>query len=102
VGEAEALSDLAVMINKGRLIDFGSLGELLGKVKYRYKVVLADIRGVEVEPVETDMKRTLYVRRDSGLLQGLELLASRGLSFSLKPTFLENLFIMSVKSYEGR
>jgi len=34
----------------------------LGKVKYRCKVVLersADVRGVEVKPVETDMESAL-------------------------------------------
>jgi ABC-2 type transport system ATP-binding protein len=103
--EAEALSDLVVMINKGRLVEVGSPGELLGKVRHRYKVILEEHVGIEgtgVKTVEVGGGRVLYIENDIELSQVLKYLVSRGLGFTLKPVSLEDLFIMRVKSYEGR
>jgi ABC-type multidrug transport system ATPase subunit len=38
--EAEALSDLLIMINRGRIIEIGSPKELIRKVPYKYKIAL--------------------------------------------------------------
>jgi len=98
--EAEVLSDLLIMINRGRIIEMGNPLELLRKVKYRYKVVLekfADISQIDVSFIETDEGKAIYVESNAELSKLLGFLVDRGLSFAVKSTSLEDLFIMRVK-----
>jgi ABC-2 type transport system ATP-binding protein len=98
--EAETLSDLVIMINRGKIVEIGTPRELLGQVKYRYKVVVdksADLSGINKLTVETDKEKLIYVESNSELTSVIESLLSRGLDFSIKATSLEDLFIMKVR-----
>ncbi|MCC6053156.1 MAG: hypothetical protein LM569_03030, partial [Desulfurococcaceae archaeon] len=98
--EAETLSDLVIMINRGKIVEIGTPRELLGQVKYRYKVVVdksADLSEINKLAVETDKEKLIYVESNSELTSVIESLLSRGLDFSIKATSLEDLFIMKVR-----
>jgi ABC-2 type transport system ATP-binding protein len=102
--EAESLSDLVVMINKGRIVEMGSPRELLGKVRHRYRVVLdrdADTSDLGFGVVEAEYGKIIYAGSESELSEVVGGLARRGLSFSVRATSLEDLFIMRVSGYEG-
>jgi ABC-2 type transport system ATP-binding protein len=102
--EAESLSDLVVMINKGRIVEMGSPRELLRKVRHRYRVVLdrdADTSGLSFGVVEAEYGKIIYAGSESELSEVVGELARRGLGFSVRATSLEDLFIMRVSGYEG-
>ena len=102
--EAESLSDLVVMINKGRIVEMGSPRELLRKVRHRYRVVLdrdADTSGLGFGVVEAEYGKIIYAGSESELSEVVGELARRGLGFSVRATSLEDLFIMRVSGYEG-
>ncbi len=102
--EAESLSDLVVMINKGRIVEMGSPRELLRKVRHRYRVVLdrdADTSGLGFGVVEAEYGKIIYAGSESELSEVVGELVRRGLGFSVRATSLEDLFIMRVSGYEG-
>jgi len=102
--EAESLSDLVVMINKGRIVEMGNPRELLGKVRHRYRVVLdrdADTSSLGLRVVEAEDGKIIYAGSEGELSEVVGELARRRLSFSVRATSLEDLFIMRVSRYEG-
>ncbi|MCC6004130.1 MAG: ABC transporter ATP-binding protein [Thermofilum sp.] len=102
--EAESLSDLVVMINKGRIVEMGNPRELLGKVRHRYRVVLdrdADTSSLGLRVLEAEDGKIIYAGSEGELSEVVGELARRRLSFSVRATSLEDLFIMRVSRYEG-
>jgi ABC-2 type transport system ATP-binding protein len=102
--EAESLSDLVIMINKGRIVEMGGPRVLLGKVRHRYRVVLdrnADTGSLGFRVVESEDGKIIYAESEGELSEIVSELARRGLNFSVRATSLEDLFIMRVSGYEG-
>jgi ABC-2 type transport system ATP-binding protein len=102
--EAESLSDLVIMINKGRIVEMGGPRDLLGKVRHRYRVVLdrnADTGSLGFRVVESEDGKIIYAESEGELSEIVSELARRGLNFSVRATSLEDLFIMRVSGYEG-
>jgi ABC-2 type transport system ATP-binding protein len=102
--EAESLSDLVVMINKGRIVEMGSPQDLLRRVKYRYRVVLdksADASGIGARVVDAEGGKILYAESEGELSELIGELVKRGLGFTVRATSLEDLFIMRVSGHEG-
>ena len=102
--EAESLSDLIVMINKGRIVEMGSPQDLLRKVRYRYRVVLdksADASGIGARIVEAEGGKILYAESEGELSELIGELVKRGLGFTVRATSLEDLFIVKVSGHEG-
>jgi len=103
--EAELLSDLVIMINRGRIIDMGRPRDLLRNVRHKYKVVVektANINGIKAYFVETDSEKIIYVENDRDLLEVIEDLVRMDIGFSLRATSLEDLFIMRMGRHESR
>jgi ABC-2 type transport system ATP-binding protein len=103
--EAEALSDLLIMINRGRIIEIGSPKELIRKVPYKYKIVLdkkIDLIKSSFKTVDTEKEKIIYVENENDLPDLLDYLLSQKIDFSLKTTTLEDLFIMKVRESENR
>jgi ABC-2 type transport system ATP-binding protein len=103
--EAEALSDLLIMINRGRIIEIGSPKELIRKVPYKYKIVLdkkIDLIKSSFKTVDTEKEKIIYVENENDLPDLLDYLLSQKIDFSLKTTTLEDLFIMKVRESESR
>jgi len=102
--EAESLSDLVVMINKGRIVEMGSPQDLLREVKYRYRVVLdksADASGIRARVVDAEGGKILYAESEGELSELIGELVKRGLGFTVRATSLEDLFIVKVSGREG-
>jgi ABC-2 type transport system ATP-binding protein len=102
--EAESLSDLVIMINKGRIVEMGSPQDLLRKVRYRYRVVLdksADASGIGARVVEAEGGKILYAESEGELSELIGELVKRGLGFTVRATSLEDLFIVRVSGREG-
>jgi ABC-2 type transport system ATP-binding protein len=103
--EAEALSDLLIMINRGRIIEIGSPRELIRKVPYKYKIALdkkIDLIKSSFKTVDTEKEKIIYVENENDLPDLLDYLLSQKIDFSLKTTTLEDLFIMKVRESENR
>ena len=103
--EAEALSDLLIMINRGRIIEIGSPKELIRKVPYKYKIILdkkIDLIKSSFKTVDTEKEKIIYVENENDLPDLLDYLLSQKIDFSLKTTTLEDLFIMKVRESENR
>jgi ABC-2 type transport system ATP-binding protein len=102
--EAESLSDLVIMINKGRIVEMGSPQDLLREVKYRYRVVLdksADASGIGARVVDAEGGKILYAESEGELSELIGELVKRGLGFTVRATSLEDLFIVKVSGREG-
>jgi len=104
--EAEQLGERILLINRGRLVAEGRPSELIAKLDYSYKVVvdadcntntLPELAREEVRIVKSDDGCIVYVKNPSMLHNILAILTSYNLSFSVRKTSLEDVFISAVR-----
>lgn len=107
IGEAEMVAEKVLVINKGRILAFDSVKELLRKVaKYDYRVIIEEARkdlktyleNMDVKFFYESGRISIYTRSPDELYHVISKLSELRLNFTIKRVSLEDVFIELVSN----
>ena len=102
IGEAEAVAEKVLLINKGRILALDSVRNLLGKVaQYEYRIFVEEasknletyLENMNVKFLHENGRIVIYIRSSEELQYLISKLSELRLNFTIKRVNLEDVFI---------
>jgi ABC-2 type transport system ATP-binding protein len=102
--EAEIISDVVAIINKGVITAVGSLDEIKGKVKQKFRVIVegnSDVLSGYADIARFGDKFVVYLEDEDEALDLVKKLLKGGKRAEVSPTTLEDVFVKLVGGWEN-
>ncbi len=95
--ESERLIDIIGIIDKGRLLDIGTLEELRRKLKYQYNIRISDAKMLQIKARHGNVSIGAGADKRGRSRQIIHKLIRAGARFSSNPLSLEDIFYYYAK-----
>lgn len=96
--EAERLSDKILILDKGKIVSYGTIEQLRSKVGYPFALrIFGQVKGVKLKGLSVKKENSMQVFLSKKEAYNLaSKLIRKGIKFSVSPTSLEDIFYMLV------